>query len=369
MDWQKQIADFKSGLKVEKPAMVTPFIRFAFFGMVGSGKSVTSGICAVGIAQVLEPKCLIGWIDGEGRRSGYAIGEVSRLASEKYGGTVEHWKNERFRVVHIDPPFDPLRVVAAFELLEEQGCKLIIADCMTQVWDSDGGYLDLRAEEIERRVDAAKGRDGKPLTEDEKDWKRNSSSAAASATVKRWTHGKLVNKVNAIQCHLILVFQAKAKWNAKEKTVNEFVTPIQESGLTRLMLAVGRVDEKMVGDSSQGGFCSFSGAIGQGMKFTIPALLKILPQNGQQFTFAHAEALARWANGSSNAPTVQPANGDVKALKRQLWEMTMETVHFGKLEKLKSWLVDENILPPDKPLDDLTASELQAAIAKVKGKI
>lgn len=112
MNWRKNVDDFKAQLKAEPPVISASAIRVGFFGLSGGGKSVTAGIFAVGIT----PSGLIGWVDGEGRRSPWAIDIVAGLAEKHYGGTKDAWK-DRFTIIHIDLPFDPLRVVAATEAL------------------------------------------------------------------------------------------------------------------------------------------------------------------------------------------------------------------------------------------------------------
>lgn len=353
MNWSKQVADFKSGLKVEGPSLSAAFIRFGFFGIVGGGKSVTAGIFAIGIT----PSGFIGWIDGEGKRSGYAIDQVCDMAVKKYGGQKQAWF-ERFKVIHVDPPFHPLRVVAAIETLEESGCKTIIADILSGAWDSDGGYLDLKAEELDRMA----GDD---------DRKRERSQASAAAHIKPWTHQKLVNKVNTSKCHMVLLFQAKQKFNAVTHKPDEFTTPIQESGLTRTAIAVGRVECRMVGDDPQGGFCTFRGAIAEGTKHTHPSILERLPKNGEQFTFAHAEAIAAWVKAppvTNGAP--RPSSERTNAVK-ELWALT-ESVHQNSKENgkhaLTVWLREESFITAEETLENLSVDRLKEIILEINKK-
>lgn len=282
MNWQKQVDDFKNQMKPEPSCISTQAIRFGFFGSVGGGKSVTAGIFSIGIT----PQGLIGWVDGEGHRSGWAIDIVAEMAAKKYGGTKQSWI-DRFRVIHVEPPFNPLRVVAATELLEEQGCKTIIEDVMSQAWDSDGGYLDLKNEELDRMAG-----------DDEA--KRNRSAASAAAHIKPWTHQKLVNKITNSKTNLVLLFQAKQKFNAKISKPDDFQSPIQESGLTRTAIAVGRVEANAKGE---GGCCSFELPMGQGTKYTHHSILSALPKNNEQFKFEHAEAILKLCGGSPFQPT------------------------------------------------------------------
>jgi len=361
VNWKSEVDKFKAGMKIENPSMSSSFLRIGYFGLTGGGKSVTSGIFALGLTG---PTGLIGWIDGEGRRSGYAIDEVAELAAKYYGKPKQSFI-DRFKVVHVDPPFNPLAGVAAIETLEQAGCKTIIADLCSQLWDSEGGYLDMKEDALDRIA----GSD---------DAKRQRSAAAAAAQVKPWTHGKFISKVNSAKAHMILVFQAKNKWNPKTNKVDEFVSPIQESGLTRTALIVGRVE---CSDRGNGGYCTFQAPPGQGTKFTHNAILKLLPQANEQLTFAHGEAIAKWCGSpvpvSAISTNVAP---DIKALKRVLWETTRE-VHCcvkGEKEKaildlgvrkLNQWMWDESVISDTEAWETLTAERLPDVIGKAKEKL
>ena len=371
MNWRKDVEKFRSELKIVPSSFSKNAVVISFFGHVASGKSVTAGICAVAIT----PEGPIGWVDGESGRSGYAADIVASMAAKQYGKPKQAFL-ERFKVIHIDPPFHPLRVVAAMELLEEQGCKTIILDILTQTWDSDGGYLDLKEQEIDRMAG-------------DQDWKRDKVAMAAAAHVKPWTHTKLCKYVETRKCNLILCFQAKQRArigkDEKGKTeigVDDFETPIQESNLTRTALVVGKVECRMTGEGAnavpEGGYCTFRGSIKEGVKYTHPDLLKILPRNGEQFHFSHGEALAAWCSGT---PTAKPATDPVKEaikymdnsaalkkLKSQLWKMTVEH-HMEVPAKLEQYLHDELFIQDDESLATLTEKRLSAVIEAINHKL
>lgn len=368
-DWRKEVEAFKKTLAPSASRISAEAIRLAFFGTVGGGKSVTAGIFAVGIT----PAGKIGWVDGEGHRSGWAIDLVAEMAAKFFGGTKESWV-ARFVVIHVDPPFNPLRVVAATEILEEQGCGTIILDIMSQAWDSDGGYLDAKAEEIERMVESEP-------TERGKDAKRQRVAASAAAHVKPFTHQKLVNKVNASKCNLVMLFQAKNKFNATTSRPDEFITPIQESGLTRTALAVGRVEAKMVDGQPCGGFCTFRGAIEQGTKFTHPGILACLPKNGEQLTFKHAQDLLAFCTKSLTSVPAPPGGANptpaaaaasttspVVVLQTKLWKMLKDVrtapQKSGQAVQLDGWLAKNKIIPEGTTFYALDAPALEEAIRK-----
>jgi hypothetical protein len=359
MNWKKEVEEFKKQMKPEASIISGRTITFGFFGSVGGGKSVTAGIFAVGIT----PKGLIGWVDGEGHRSGWAIDIVAEMAAKKYGGTKASWV-DRFRVIHIEPPFNPLKVIAATEALEEMGCATIIEDVMSQAWDSEGGYLDLKDEVL-----------NKMAGEDEAKKKR--SAAAAAAAVKPWTHQRLVNKLTTPKTNLVLLFQAKQKFNANTSKPNEFQSPIQESGLTRTALAVGLVtaDEQGVG-----GICSFELPLGQGTKFTHYAILQCLPENGQRLTFDHAEAILKLCGGAPNATAVQSKPNDLlKKAKAELWNLFKPVnIDPATNKPPTDWSIINAILwkaevldggNPDHAVEKLSLAGLEALINQVRAKI
>lgn len=363
MDWKKDVEKFKTALKVEAPSMAGSYLRVGFFGLTGGGKSVTSGIFAIGIT----PEGPIGWIDGEGRRSGYAIDEVAEMAAKYYRTTKEAIK-ERFRVVHVEPPFNPLQGVAAIETLEEAGCKTIICDLCSQLWDSEGGYLDMKEETLDRMAGTDEA-------------KRLRSLAAAAAAVKPWTHAKFVAKATNAKANMILIFQAKNKWNPKENKVDQFVSPIQEGGLTRTALIVGRVEAN---DKGQGGYCNFAASPGQGTKYTHHGLYPLLPRPDEQLTFAHAEAIAKWVGVPVTAPLPDPQrpspHKDLNGYKREIWDLTRHihgckkgitdkaTLQAG-IKPLNQYLWDENIISDTEEWSSLTLERMPDILAKLRAKL
>jgi len=346
MNWKQEVESFKSQMKPEVSAITARSITFAFFGSVGGGKSVTAGIHSIGIT----PGGSIGWVDGEGRRSAWAIDIVATKAMEKYGGSKADWIG-RFKVIYVDAPFNPLKVIAALESLTEAGCKTVIMDVMSQAWDSEGGYLDLKDE----RLNQMAGDD---------EAKKKRSAAAAAAAIKPWTHQKMVNAITSAEVNLTLLFQSKKKFNVSTSKPNEFESPIQESGLTRTALAVGFVQPN---DAGEGGFCSFQLPLGQGTKTTHPSILSALPRNGEQYTFDHAEAILKICGGTVPESKPNP-EAAIKQLKAKLWTLTM-VIHEKDRAKLEQWLWDNAILDPTLTLDKLTEGELLSVISLTEKKL
>jgi len=240
------------------------------------------------------------------------------------------------------------------EVLEELGCKTIILDVLSQCWSSDGGYLDIKDEKLE----SIAGND---------EAKRFRSAAAAAAQTKPWTHQKLVNKIESSKANLVLLFQAKQKFNMKTSKPNDFQSPIQESGLTRTAIAVGRVEAN---ENGEGGYCSFQCPMDQGTKYTHPSILAALPRNGEQFSFSHGEAILKLCGGSPNTtpPSTTHQSREQVQLKNKLWKLT-DKIHLGSAKALEQFLWDENLLDPDKALGDLSESELRAVYSATEKKV
>ncbi len=376
MDWKAEVAEFGKGLKVEAPGITPQAMRFGLFGSVGSGKSVTAGIFAMSITPA---PALIGWVDGENHRSGWAIDSLAQLAAKHYPGTTVDQHKARFKVVYMEPPFHPLRVLAGLEALEKQGCKCVILDVISQAWDSDGGYLDLKNDEVERMLNA----------------NQNTTEAkvqsAAAAHVKPWTHAKMVNRINNSPGSVILCIQAKKKFNMDTKRPMEYESPIQESGLTRTVIACGLVEADQDG---KGGLVDFTN-LKAGCKFTHPDLLKLLPARGQRFTFEHGEAVAKWCSTPQTAgrpaptsaptttapaatpaatptPAAEPVPPDgTKAVKMKLWKL-LKPIEAGDLTTWGTriaWLRANGIITAEDELNKFTVEQLLAVIEQTTTKI
>ena len=367
MDWRKEVEEFKKSMAVVEPSVGAMLFRFATFGEVASGKSVTSAMVA--LAATPKPG-LVGVVDGENSRSKIAIDEAARLGVEKYGGKKEDFIS-RFKVVHVDPPFNPLRVIAAGEALIEAGCSTLILDILTQAWDSSGGYLDMKEQVIDQMCDGDEGR-------------RQKVAQAAAARVKPWTHNKLVHWIDEVKVNLILCFQAKQKWNPQTKQVDRTETPIQETGITRTAIAVARI----YSENGVGGFCDFTCLPGQ-TKYSSEELLRLLPHK-QQMTFSHAEKMVDWfstrAGGKSTTATTAPQSvtspdKERARLGKRLIELLAD-VHGVSASDAKSdekktqrtnrmtqWLIEQSILSDTESLGELPVERLGEVVTQAERAI
>ena len=334
-------SDFKEGLVVAPcvKTCVPPLI--GLYGESGGGKTVTGLVALIGMTQA---GVKVGGIDTENRRMGMAADVAAKLAAARYGAAPE------IVVVNLEPPFHPLRYVAAMELLLEQGCGAIIIDSMSHAWGGEGGYLDLKEEEIERMTQ------GDPR-------RRDKVAMAAAAHLKPFTHAKLIRAVLQIKVPTVLCFRSKDKVRmGKDESgrmqisVDQHASPIQESGLSYDMLLSGEVFQ---GQGGQGGFCEW---IGPNRKHTHPELLKLLPASGVQFSFEHGEGIAAWI-GAKTAPSApRPAAASPAAAKpgafkapetvRAKWVLALTKAGGGSTSYALEYAIGEGILTDTQALED-----------------
>jgi len=363
MNWKGQVEDFAKGLRLENPDIVPEAIRAGFFGSTGSGKSVTALMFAIAIT----PEGRIGVVDCENHRSSMAVQIACRMAAEYYKKPVEYFLEKlQGNIIYLEPPFHPLRAVAALDLIEQR-CKTALFDGITAIWESEGGYLDLKNDEVDRMKAGG-----------------NKSEAqvaqAAAAHVKPWTHQKFVNRLNNSKASIVMCIQAKKKWDPVTKKVQTYETPIQESGFTRNFVVVGAVEPD---DNGKGGLVDFTN-VRAGCKFTDPQLLELLPQKGERFMFSHGEAVREWCHkphgpGTFKAP--EPSNrspGKTELLKK-LRDLTT-TIHGWTKEKggaawpeakakLEKWLLEQGIITDTETLDSMSEGTLLAVIEQAQKKI
>ena len=350
------VSQFANEMTTEQSSRSQVLMLMGFFGQSAGGKSVTACICAVGL---VGPKAKIGILDTEQKRSGLATDIVKKWAFEKYGHTPE------FVVVHLSPPFHPLKYVAGFRKLQDEGCKAILCDSITHSWSGEGGYLDLKEEALERMAGD--------------DWKKREKCAmAAAARVKPQTHAKLVDAIIHANVPVILCFRGKEKTTMHkgqdgkvEPKRDEFSTPIHEEGLIFEMLISG---ECGTGEDGQGGFCRFTGP---GCKYTHPDLRNLLPKPNEQFGFSHAESIAKWcANpGAAKATTAQtsdpkrPLLAELRTLTESIhgWKRGDSPVAWEAAKgKLENWLLSQGIIGDGVGLADLKLDRLPEVISETK---
>lgn len=389
MSAQQQIADFQKYLSIVPCVKTSVPQLIGFYGNSGGGKTVTALVCLIGM---VGPKVKIGVTDTENRRAGVAADVVKAMCLEHYREAPE------IAVVNLEPPFHPLKYVAALEALRKAGCGAYLVDSMSHAWNGTGGYLDLKEEALDRMAG--------------NDWqKREKCAMAAAAQTKPHTHAKLVNAILQIKAPTVLCFRSKDKTTISRdggKTkieTDSFGTPIQEATMIYEMLVSGEVSAR----DGIGGYCSFRGDGPK--KTTHPAILKLLPQDGEQFGFGHGKALADWcsAPGSSQvAPQSAPAPSQApqaplplsspaqeakaatapaqatapapvasqpidpaaqKALINELWQITApyRPAEEKQWTSTRQWLWDQNLMAPDQiTIKSLTIEQLTTMIEAIK---
>lgn len=388
MSAQDQIKQFAQSLvpvacvKSNVPELI------GFYGDSGGGKTVTALICLVGMSG---PAAKIGVVDTENRRAGMAADIVQAMCREHYKAVPE------IVCVNLEAPFHPLKYVAAIQVLAAAKCQAFLVDSMSHAWNGNGGYLDLKEEVLDRMAGT--------------DWKRREKCAlAAAAQVKPQTHAKLVDAILHLNAPTVLCFRSKEKTtigkNQQGQTVIEtdpYGTPIQEPGMIYEMLVSGEVSAR----DGIGGYCSFRGI---GRKTTHPAILKLLPAEGEQFGFGHGEALAAWARqpeaqakpakppeaavsapaqapggvseavqGPKAAPAaasaqagLSPEEQQKKKLMTELWRLTKPFRPEGEQNwtATREWLLAKGAVPPDtSAIRNLTVEQLENAIMVTRSQL
>jgi hypothetical protein len=315
-------------------------LLIGLFGLSGGGKTFSALLLARGIAG---PNGKVGLIDTENRR-----GSVFRDLVP--GG---------YKTIDLNPPFHPLRYCEALDAAEQQGIDCVVVDSTSHEWLGEGGYLDLKEEALQRMAG--------------EDWKKREKCAmAAAAQVKPKTHSRFVQKVIRCRMHVIFCFRAHPKvrlTKADGQTkieVDETPSPMQDGDLIYEMLIAGEV-------YSRDGIGGFFRIHGPHCKHTHPSVLALLPKDGEQVGIVTGQKLAAWCAapkgpGTATAQTKPTESPTLKALKKQLWDLT-QPWHRGLPDKLNQHLWDEDLIDHSETSSTLTESQLKTVIEKIKSKI
>jgi hypothetical protein len=302
------------------------------YGKSGSGKTHSALLLARGIAG---PNRDIGIIDTERRRSGALVGLIP-------GG---------FKRINLEAPFTPESYSQAIQLFEEAKLGCAVIDSLTHEWDGEGGVLEMQEEELQRMAGDNYG-------------KREACKMAA------WIKPKMRHKAliaHILRCNIPLICCLRAdekthidKQDGKTKVhTDDFTTPIFDKRFIFEMLC----NLETVHRDGKPGFAHIT-------KWTHPDLLKCLPDQNEQISVQHGEAVARWCAASTSVPADPPREtAAVKAIKKQLWELT-RAIHGGDSIRLQQWLWDELCLDPAISLADLTnEGELKSVLALARKKL
>jgi hypothetical protein len=303
-----------------------------FFGKSGSGKTYSALLLARGIAG---PDGKIGLIDTENRRGSIYKNDIP-------GGYMVH---------DFDPPFHPIEYVKKIRAAHEEGVRALVIDSATHEWGGEGGYLDLKEQELQRMCGD--------------DWrKRDMCAGAAAARVKPKTHMMFINEIIRSPMPIILCLRAKEKFHmGKEggKTVvgvDDAASAIQDNELIFEMLFAAEIEAR----EGDGGYFSLSSKFCKKTHHSIP---KLLAAGGERISIKHGELLRQWClqpGWLPGSPVATPApKNTIAAAKKRLWELT-EIVHEGKKDALVEWLKFVNLFT--KPMEELTEPEIEELIIK-----
>lgn len=300
---------------VFKPASkeaLKPFI--GLFGKSGSGKTFSALMLARGIAG---PTGKIGLIDTENRRGSAYVDLIA-------GG---------YEVLNLDPPFSPERYTQCLDAAEKAGIDALVVDSATHEWNGEGGYLSMKSATLDRMAGS--------------DWKKRDACAMVAAAQCKPLHNRFVDRLCRCSMAVVLCFRGHEKvrvtkdeesGKTKPKT-DQFCSPIQESGLIFEMLISAEIVRAEDGRPG----CLRLDARDPQTKWTHPALLRLLPKEGEQVTVEHGSAIAGWAT-SAGEPAKPPiaAGNDQKRAKKALFDAT-RSIHDGDMPTMLKWLDFNNV--------------------------
>lgn len=142
-------------------------LKIGMSGVSGSGKTYSSLLLAKGFMGSFDE---VGLLDSENSGSDY-----SNLGD--------------FFMESIQPPFHPDRYIKAIKHFEDNGCKFLIIDSITQEWSGDGGCLS-----ILEKMNTAKG---------------NSFQHWAKITP---LHNRFLSAIIQSNMHIIVTMRRKTDW-------------------------------------------------------------------------------------------------------------------------------------------------------------
>ncbi len=329
-----------------KPATrqgVKPLI--GIFGASGTGKTMTALLLARGL---VGDKGKIVMLDTEsGRGSLYA---------DVIPGSYE--------TIEFREPFTPARYIEAIQAAESNGANVLVIDSASHEWEGIGGVTEMAGGIAEAAAHKWN-----------KEW--DGSIQFGHWKTPKMEHQKFVLKL--LQSPLAIIVCLRAKQKSKQvkgtqqmvddgiiepkmigKTCvvkDRFASPIQAEDFIFEMMAYMEVMK----DHS---VCV--------IKHSHPSLRPCFPEDFKgPISIEHGQKLAAWCNAAGKPtpkPALKPSGDPLAALKKALWDLTA-SIHNGRKDVLRQFLIDDCDLDPSKTLEDLTADELIAITAKAKVKL
>lgn len=305
-----------------KPATRTGIrLLIAPYSESGCGKTYSSLLLARGLAG---PTGKIVVADSES-------GRASLYADVIPGG---------FETFDLGEPFSPARYIEAVSAIEASGAAVGIIDSGSHEWEGISGVLDMAADNEQRS--------GKPGLHN---WK-----------TPKLEHAKFVQRLLRSKIHLIVCLRAKHKSrqtkDERGKTViikDDHTSPIQAEDF----IFEATVHMEIMPDHGI-----------RLTKISHPTLGTCF-EDGKPITIATGEALAKWCSAPGTAPAARAAAkpaDELTTIKRQLWELTKDQ-HHGDKAAFRQWLVDEALIDPAMPVEDLKLENLKAVLNEARKKL
>lgn len=264
-----------------------------------------------------------------------------------------------FQVIDLDAPFTPARYIGAMDCAFDSGAAIVVVDSMSHEWEGIGGVCDMAAE---------------------------NESNSGKAGLHNWKgpkmeHAKMVQFMLRSPVPLVCCIRAKYKTRQKKGTEE--------------MAASGEIHRDQIGKTIIVKDATTSPIQAEDFIFEATAHAEILqdhsiiltkcshpslrgcfPDKGP-ITVEHGKKIAAWCAAPGKAPE---QSGELKSLKRQLWNATrpVHKCEEGLKDKdalaigvrtLNQWAVDENIWSDTQAWENLTVSELPSIIRRVELKL
>jgi hypothetical protein len=303
---------------------VKPLI--GMYGPSGSGKTMSALLLMRGI---IGAKGRLVLVDSENGRG-------SLFADVIPGG---------YNVIDLDRPFSPERYHEAIDTAEKEADGVVI-DSLSHEHAGEGGILDMQEAELDRMAG--------------NDWTKREKCKMASWIKPKMAHKQFVQRLLRSKVALICCLRGEPKThmvkdgpNKGKVITDDFSTPIFDPKFIYELL----LNLETVSRDGKGGFVI-------PRKITHPSIAPLLPNDNEQLSIAHGEALARWCASSGLSTPSQPSS-DSDALKKELWTLT-KSIHGGDRNKLAAFLCDEGFLAPDEKMADMTTDRLREVVAKLK---
>ena len=304
---------------------VKPLI--GMYGKSGSGKTMSALLLARGLVGKDGRVVLIDTESGRG----------SIFADLIPGG---------YEVINFDPPFSPDRYWDALEAAEKDGGCVVI-DSLSHGWAGEGGVLDMQEDELYRMA--------------KDDYQKREACKMAAWIKPKQGHKRFVQRLLRSTSPLICCLRGEEKTHmAKNKdgknivVTDEFSSPLYDPRFIFELL----VNFETLTRDGQGGYV-------RPVKITHPQIAPLLPKPDEQIGIKTGEALAAWCAAPGKSPVAPSANGELKALKKELMALT-DKHHGGDVNRLRQFLVDESYLRDDEPLEGLTVARVTEVLKAIK---